>query len=147
MIWPWVGREKLIEAEKCVAVLEAEYRALRDEMTRIIKNAGASAGRYAGEKLDEQIRHREVEAELREQIQDLAEKLSTLALQGATPVVHKFEKKPEPPRPYSPDLQAFFDAIDFPQARELVEEDIERYRAQGLDDEQILQNVSEALDD
>jgi len=146
--------EKLVEAKKELVIRMKQI----EDWARIAADSVAETDRWAElhrldtihrreELKDAKKQHVQIEAQLREQVQDLAEKLSTLALQGATPVVHKFEKKPEPPTPYAPALQAFFDAIDFPQARELVEEDIERLRAQGKDDELILSLISEALDD
>lgn len=89
-------------------------------------------------------RHDEIESGLREQITSLAQQLATIRVEnpGATPDQERFEKTPEPPKPYSQQLYDFLIRIEYEEARNLVEEEIERYRAQGMDDEQIYNIVS-----
>ena len=82
--------------------------------------------------------HSDAEAKLREQVQHLAERLSTLRIErGARPEQDRFEPDPEVPEPYSQQLQDFLLAIEYEDARQLVEEDIERLRQEDLSDEQI----------
>jgi len=138
-------RDSVLKLALKVAVLQVEAKGLGRENAR--SNERMEIQRGAVERAG--TAHKEIEADLREQVQDLAEKLSTLALQGATPVVHKFEGKPKPPKPYSQALQNFLNALEFAGAREMVEEDVERLRGgdKPLDDEQILQIVSKAEND
>jgi hypothetical protein len=93
---------------------------------------------------DTEDRHIQIEASLREQIQNLAEQLATIrvANPNATPDFDRFEPKPEPPKPYSAELKSFLDGIAYEDSRLLLEEDIEHYRQTGHDDEQILELIS-----
>jgi hypothetical protein len=88
---------------------------------------------------DAERRHDEIESGLREQIQHLAERLSTLRVEkNARPEQDRFEPTPKAPEPYSQALQGFLQAIHFEEARLMVIDDIERLRDEGYGDEQIL---------
>jgi cell division protein FtsB len=91
-------------------------------------------------------RHDEIEAELRAQVTSLAQQLATIRVEnpGATSDQERFEQMPKPPEPYSQQLYDFLIRIEYEEARNLVEEEIERYRSQGMDDEQIYNIVSGA---
>lgn len=87
---------------------------------------------------DAEDRHMEIEASLREQIQHLAERLSTLRIEnGARPEQDRFEPTPKPPEPYSQQLTSFLHAIEYEDSRQLVIDDIERLRQENYSDEQI----------
>ena len=90
-------------------------------------------------------RHTIIEKDMREQIQNLAQRLATVSVNhpGAISTEDRFEPKPEPPKPYSQALRGFLDMVQFEDSRMLIEEEIERYRAEGIDDAQILQLISE----
>ena len=87
----------------------------------------------------ESLRHIKIESDLRQQVQALAQQLATIRVEhpGARPEQERFEPTPEPPKPYSQQLTDFLLRIDYAEARLLVEEDIERFRQQDYDDEQI----------
>ena len=96
------------------------------------------------ERLHAEERHTEIEKDLREQVQSLAQQLATLRVtENAVPDQDRFEPVPEPPKPYSQELTQFLLGIENSDARLMVEEDIERNRAQGTDDEQIFTIISE----
>lgn len=80
---------------------------------------------------------------LLDQVGDLAQQLATLRVEkGAVPEEREYIKA-EPPKPLSEELRAFLDGITNAEARRMVEEEIDYYRAQGLVDEQIHKIVSQ----
>lgn len=99
-------------------------------------------------------RHQEVEYEERvdsllTQVQDYAEKLTSMTERGFTPTKEQRvpDEDPEKSRPYSQQLMGLLDRIESPQARQLVEEDVERMRANGIADEQIYEEILEGGED
>ena len=102
----------------------------REEWVRILNDIRAS--------------HIKIEADLRQQVQSLAQQLATLRVhEGAVPDQERFEPSSEKPKPYSQQLVGFLNAIEYEEARVLVEEDIERLRDEGHDDSQIYTMISE----
>lgn len=92
---------------------------------------------------DAEYRHQEIEGRLREQIQHLSERLSTLRVEkGAVPEQDRFVEDPKPAEPYSQQLTDFLLGIEFEDARQLVEEEIDLFRSQDLSDEQIYDIIS-----
>jgi hypothetical protein len=119
----------------------------RNKVKSLLKDIDRIEGHYETLVSIEAEGHDRIERDLREQIQNLAERLASIRIQspGADSDFDRFEKAPEPPQPYSQALQEFLLGIDYEGARAMVEEDIERLRSQGHADEQILQLISEGL--
>lgn len=106
----------------------------------------------------EQVRQRIEDVEARyesriesllQQVQDYAEKLTSMTERGFTPTKEQRvpDEDPEKSRPYSQQLMGLLDRIESPQARQLVEEDVERMRANGIADEQIYEEILEGGED
>jgi len=89
----------------------------------------------------------EIETKLREQVQHMAERLSTLRVEhNARPEMDRFVEDPKPREPYSQQLTEFINGIQYEDARQLVEEEIETLRFQDATDEQIYDIISKGSD-
>ncbi len=93
---------------------------------------------------DDRVLERKRADLLLDQVSALAQQLATIRVQypGSAPDENRFEPPVDPPKPYSQKLYDFLMGIEFEDSRLLVEEDIERLRAEGIDDEQIYEKVS-----
>jgi hypothetical protein len=110
--------------------------------TRVEEWSGLAANAHAQRDHSDR-QHNEIEAKLREQIQHLAERLSTLRVEkGASPEQDRFVEDPKPAEPYSQQLVDFLLGVEFEDARQLVEEEIDILRSQDLSDEQIYDIIS-----
>lgn len=87
------------------------------------------------------------EEKLVAQVQDLSQRLASIRVEhpGADSD-DKVYDIPEPPKPYSEDLQRFLSGIESEDARLLVEEQVESLRQRSLTDEYILDRVSAGED-
>lgn len=130
--------EDKLRAEIRAANFHERMRDMADEMDRLIEEKRAEGQRYADrvETYEDRI------SELIRQNQNMAERVASLRL--SSPEIaggDDFHVEDVPPRkPYSADLQAFYDGLESAAQIE-VEHFIEAGRDRGLEDEQILNEL------
>jgi hypothetical protein len=130
MAWVWAQLEASREREKAADFwLEGREERIDDLQEELEEVRAASQAR---------------EEALLDQVRDYAERLASLREAGFEPDrTRRTVEEKEMDKPLSADLRQFLDRIESPTARQLAEEDIQRMRGQGIDDEQIYQELVE----
>lgn len=135
-----------------IAAIVSLYGDLAD--ARVEEAASKADARAAEMALDDsntalvhaQRRARDAEARqesLVQQVQQLAQRLATVRMQGAEPEERDFVAEPPTPEPFSQEIRDFLAGIESEQLREIVEERAYELRADGWIDEAIYEDLKE----